>query len=561
MGTWIKRTGSLLLCGTLIFSLTACRDRDNQREEITPPAENVVEVTNAPALAEDPVAVSEDPVAESAQEAETQVKPNDGKFRDPNQTLINYYAKWVGEFSNISGLSFENGLPMSGQTLYSAIFTELGNYGEIEYIGDGYYKVSQYTAESDNVNCWGLVKASGEVILPCEYAIIQRVSVPYAIKRENTTTDMDQCGRYLSLVKAEDKLDSGEEAYLTVGDDYYSGHETFFDLQKTKHVEGLRVEQNNSVKQIYEWEDYIVLEQKQAPAENPEGEISETCYKFYESNGTIIMEKEADKCSLGCGYMIMIDSGDSYQVYDKYENPLYNSDNPIEPVPGNGEYIKVSIDGYYSGYSLMDLEGNEILGDKSFIDILFVYGDVACVETGNGDQKIICLKNPEEEITSIYSGTGIQCLAGYVFMKYDYDPTWTLCSKKGKIREKISDKPENLCAPTGATVRVFINDGQYTVEESILPGLFTMKVGEKLGACEVFEGINILEQYGVYDQIHAVDGYLFCLNEETDMWTVFSLEYEYDSAQGQEESQSGEATPEAENIPDKIESGLLAPPT
>lgn len=568
MGTWIKRTGSLLLCGTLIFSLTACRDRDDQREEITPPAENVVEVTNAPAPAEDPVAVSENPGAEPAPEAEPQVKPDDDeKFRNPNRTLSDYSANPVREFQNISGLSFENGLPMSGQTLYSANFTEIGNYGEIEYIGGGYYKVSQYTAESDNVNCWGLVDASGKEILPCEYAMIQRVSVPYAIKRGKTTTDMDQCGRYLSLVKAEDKLESGEDAYLTVGDDYYSGYETFYDLQGKKHVDVPRIDQNNPAEQIYEWEDYIVLEQKQAPAENPEGEISETCYKFYDSNGTIIMEKEADKCSLGYGYMITMDSGDRYQVRDKNETILYISDNTIEPVPGNGKYIKVyAIDGYSSEYSLMDLDGNKILGDKSFIDILFVYGDVACVETDNDNQKIICLNNPEEKISNIYSGTTIRCLAGYVFMQYDIDLTWTLCSKDGKIRENISEEPVNLCATTNGSFAAFFNstddsENSIIMEERLLPGLFTMQDGERLAACEVLKGVNILEKFGSYDEIHAIDGYLFCLNKKTDMWTVFSLEYIYDDKE-QEESQSGEASqvgeaPEAENIP----SGLLAPPT
>ena len=106
-----------------------------------------------------------------------------------------------------------------------------GSYDNIEPLCDGYWLVYQYSA---GVNCCGLMKDDGTLLIPVSAAIIQEVSGPEFANRWEARF------RYLEVVYAGEQLSEDEGAFLFVHYTPYAGYSLYYDLQRERFVNGLR---------------------------------------------------------------------------------------------------------------------------------------------------------------------------------------------------------------------------------------------------------------------------------------------------------------------------------
>lgn len=119
-------------------------------------------------------------------------------------------------------------------------------YGNIDALSPGLFVVSSF---EETINCSGLLAESGELLIPCEAAIIKEL-------RPRNSSDAAPA-RFLLVVYGTEKTDNKDEAFFYAteawfsvapeeGDQFYKGYAKIYDLENHRFVPDVTVTNANS---------------------------------------------------------------------------------------------------------------------------------------------------------------------------------------------------------------------------------------------------------------------------------------------------------------------------
>lgn len=384
-------------------------------------------------------------------------------------------------------------------------------YTHIEALGEGYMAVAK---KSDDVNRTGLIKTDGKELIPCEAAIIERISN----KRGGNYN-----GRYMRVVYGEGTTTDKEKAFFYTtdkqfsfsaddADTLYTGYARVYDTVKEQFVPGVQSD-NPDEYSIKECGDHFFIEDQ------------EGIYYLYDENGKEILQSTKIN-GIGNGYFIISDEG-MYEVYDETGEKLLSSKDMYTDMESESGYLKIYEN---SNYVMIDKNGDQILPD-TYKSISSESKGLVSVQSVTGEYQLVNLKGEVlgstndmiAPISEPYSDD-----SGYYYAKND--DKFDLIGPGGMIVSGLEECPTH-CIVMKDTDALVINDGEFSLHmdnkhgEDLGLGLIGMKSDSngKFGVIDLFTGEQLLDYE--YDNVYGIDGYIYALKGDT--WTIYKLGYKY----------------------------------
>ncbi|MCR5774228.1 MAG: hypothetical protein K6G42_04000 [Lachnospiraceae bacterium] len=427
-----------------------------------------------------------------------------------------YTLEETGSFSDVKGVQQGNGamyypendsvklICTNGQTFKDS-------YAGYSGLGGGYFAVR---GNSDGVNNTGLVTLEGEVLIPCEAAIIEWI-------RNNRNED---CGRYLRVVYGGEKTTDKEKAFfyttdkrfsfqMEEGDTMYTGYARVYDVVKRQFVPGVQTDNPDS-SDMRECGDHFIIQDKE--------DIS----YLYDENGKQLLQTTRIS-GVGNGYIIMYDEG-LYKLYDETGEMLFSSEDSLFEVDSTTGYLKKSIN---SNYVLIDKNGEQVLPDM-YKAIRSERNGIALVQALTGEQNLISVDG-SVLLTSADNIADIRDWDNHSYSGYYYgkgDDGYTLAGPGGAIMSGLEETPQH-CVVFRDSDALVINDKEFSLHldnknhRDLGLGLTSLKSDStgKYGAFDLFTGKQLLDYE--YDKIEGIYGYIYALKGDT--WTIYKLNKQY----------------------------------
>ena len=410
-----------------------------------------------------------------------------------------------------NGLDFEirsealvtRGVDEAGEYYTYRIYDYLGNpildqdLYDISSVTEGVFSVR--STDTENVNCRGVVTMDGEVLIPCEAAIIKAIS---------NETDMPD--RYLEVIYGTEEVENKEDAFFYMtdswfslqpeeGDVLYAGYAKVYDLVNRQFVGDLIVDNPNSyalhgVGDVFTYEGRDGVE------------------RVYGADGQEIMEISGFVRGYGGNLLVVRDSGKTCMYDARSGEVLLESDLDLQYEDG---YLTSYADGMYS---LMDLEANPVT-DTQFSIIYGISGDIVRCEIQEdvsalydlGADALLCDMSELEKTDSYYYP--IQ----YGYYYYSGDEGDILISPSGQQLPYDGGAPYSLAvyregADGNRTYYVAAED-DFTLATGSSVGvqaeglIFSRSEEGLLGAYDLFSGEELLPPQ--YKSLDYGGGYIF----------------------------------------------------
>ncbi len=400
---------------------------------------------------------------------------------------------------------------------------EGGPFVSIKSIKDGYYTV---TTDHDDVNTTGLVNLEGEVLIPCEAAIIRRI--------DNDSTGQDS-QRYLLVVYGTGEVQSQSEMFFyttdsfssfggpKVGDKMYAGYAKVYDLKTRRFVDGIKI--TNPGYTIQHLDDYLA-------GKNFDKSAADGKTYVYDQNGnqTKVFQETAN---IKCGANYLIASNNKYYLYSGNGDILYETYNSLRPIWGSGRYVYEYIynNNADANYRVLDCNGNECFTRTGRYISFTEYNGVFCLEE-DGEYTLLDVKGNELFRVNNrlkYDGYGcwsysytenketVYCLVlpdGRVIESADWFDRFVSTVKFGDgITESIQYKMLVLNDPDDPLV---IESTRVSI---LTDGLVSAEVNNKRGVYDLFSGKQLIKPE--YSRIYYAGGYLYAFKDGA--WTIFEL--------------------------------------
>ena len=366
-------------------------------------------------------------------------------------------------------------------------------------LGEGYLIVVE---SNEDVNTTGLVTSDGEVLIPCEAAIIEWVD----------TRDTED--RFLKVVYGTEITTNEDEAYFFVhsgffaiapseGDVLYKGYAKIYDVVNKQFVGNLQTSYTGP-DAIYACGDSVVLT-----------DAEDNTY-LYDCNGNLI--KQTSRLAYaGNGYMICHDSG-AYEVYDTTGTLRLSSTDTLSTVTSTHGFLKKKVDGKYI---LIDPDGNQILPD-AYKSIEGECNGIVEVKNDKDEYQLIRLDGEVLVTTTAYvHETGWN--SGYYY--FQENEMYTLVGPEGIIATDLKSNPSDLIVEKDDALLV-LNDKTFSLtlddyRDLYYDGLIAARSDEtgKFGLYDLYTGKQLLDL--VYNEITVENDILRARQGET--WTIFEI--------------------------------------
>ena len=414
------------------------------------------------------------------------------------------------------GAVYTRGVDESGEYYVYRIYSYLGDpileedLYDIEGIGDGFFTVRAATEE---VNSLGLVSADGEMLIPCEAAIINEAY--------HTDTPDDPV-RYLEVVYATGETEDEDEAFFyttsamfsltpTEDDLLYTGYAKIYDLETRQFVGDITVD-NPDRFAVNACGDYVAVE-------DLDGNVT-----VYDADGNETMKVKDHYVPLyGSNFLVVSDSG--YFVYDAANGDKLSFFEGS--VDGCGDYIFVR-DKDSGTYQVMDPEGDPVL-DMEFDSISKVQGGILSAMLDEDTRVLVNLDT------------------GKVIAERDSDGYFTYINH-GYWYYENEDEDIVVVAPDGSeyvtgsyysnfTVKqetddgyayFVLSDGDFTLEldntgGTLGEGMLSYREDGEYGVYDLFSG-DVLIPFE-YKSVGYGSGYLYAFDGDT--YTIYQAELQF----------------------------------
>lgn len=391
---------------------------------------------------------------------------------------------------------------------YSIIFKD-GTTSEpcydSENMGDGYITLR---TSNENVNSTGLVTMDGEILIPCEAALIEWI--------DTRSTEY----RFLSVIYGTEVTTNKEEAafyvhegmfsiYPEEGDVLYKGYGKIYDVVNKQFVGDLKLSLDGYVG-VDACGDCIVLEDAEGIA------------YLYDCDGNLI-KQTAKLNGVGNGYIVCYDSG-SYEVYDTTGTLRLSSKDSLGTVTSTHGFLKKNTN---SNYVLIDLDGNQVLPDV-YKSIGGENNGIVEVQNVMGEHQLIRLDGEILATTTAGYFTETGWNSGYYYFREN--EKYTLIGPEGIIAEELDSYPSELVLEKDGALLV-LNEKAFNLtmddyREAYYDGLITVQSDEtgKYGLYELYNGKQLLDFQ--YNEIKVMyESMVYARQGET--WTIFEIIPQY----------------------------------
>lgn len=215
-------------------------------------------------------------------------------------------------------------------------------YGYVEQLTSDLFIVS---AVVDDVNNNGLMTETGELLIPCETAIIKPVSCAY---------DSDDSSRFLLVVYATEETTNEAEAFFyssnsffsirpEEGDKFYKGYGKIYDTEKRQFVPELTITNPDRYDtQCGGANIYITTVDDENIVYNADGK-------------EVFSSSDSSYLQMGSAFYIV----DYQDVYDPDGNLMYHSDDTLQLINGSGQFLMVR-NYTQEGVTVTDFYGNPL---------------------------------------------------------------------------------------------------------------------------------------------------------------------------------------------------------
>lgn len=346
----------------------------------------------------------------------------------------------------------------------------------------------------------GLISADGQILIPCEAAIIQWLNDDYGTRR------------YLEVVYALEETSNENNCYLYStssiissvspgeNDTMYTGYSLVYDLEENRFVDGVKITSPGS--RIYAFGDSFLVDGQD--------------YTLYSASGDILFQS-TNYIYFSDG-ILKTSSYNNYCAYDDTGAITYSSKNSFNIINGNGGYIQQNgevLDRY--GNFVFDAGDNSALSERNSIFVV-----------RNDDDGL--MRGDEAIVPAIYSG--IYAINDDFYYGTYYTTLgayrYALIGPDGVIIDDLESSKglSDLCIQDQGRLYV-LNDRDFTLAPNgsyLLPlelGLIAVKSEETdlYGVFDLFTGAQLLDYE--YEEIVTVAGYLYAY--QPNEWTIFQI--------------------------------------
>lgn len=371
-------------------------------------------------------------------------------------------------------------------------------YEDIDYLGSGCYAVR---IGYDEINSVGLVSLDGELLIPCNAALIDWPKSTYSdtdrflkvIDTTGVTTDRDKC-----IVYSTDTIKIG----IGENDTMYAGYARVYDVKQRQFVNGITITNPNAYSLMPCGDHFFVKDEAGLKT-------------LYDANGNSLFQTE-QSISVGNGVFSMTENG-KYIVYDETATDIYTTENRVEIIHSE------------SGYFLEYVDRSEVVVRDKQCNVLFTTEKTVMSEKNgifkvrNDDSLYGLLRADGTEITSCKWKSIYEICYGYYYA-YESDLNdKTLIGPNGAVAEHL-DSCYKLFVEKHDMLLV-LNSGEFSVPSgdwlSLRDGLAYGRGGDAdlYGLIDLFTG-ELLLPYE-YKNISYAAGYIYAYKD--DMWIVFEL--------------------------------------
>ena len=384
-------------------------------------------------------------------------------------------------------------------------------FSKIDYWGNGVYSV---TAKDGGTSAQGLVRIDGEVLIPCEAAIIK------------VATTYPEDARFLEVVYVTDKTENKSEAYVyghddvfsrgpSQGDTLYKGYSKVFDLQVGEFVEGVKITVPETDAVMDMGVSFAVTQ----------GDTT----TLYDESGKVLWQKDDGIANVYSRGIVWVKDNKS-QIIDASGKERFITNESltlVRSIPGwaGDDYAMVHVkEGSETKYRVIDFDGNAVF-DKAFARVDYRNGLFQVKESSSSENYELLYKDGTVVADKVGSDLGAVC-PGYNSVSLPsskraiYQGVKKLTGGEGYVdfTEKLVSIKDNKC--------LVLNDGEYNLEAD---GLAAIGMGlvkgrqsnsKKYGVYDAFTGRRLIEDEN--ELVESAGGLIFTFNDGT--WTVYKPE-------------------------------------
>ncbi len=403
------------------------------------------------------------------------------------------------------------------------------SYDSLEWLGNGYYRVRSNDMEESS---YGIIDNKGNTIIPCEAAMLQKMSDRYLYVAYITeqTDNEDECFLF-GYIKNKNAVEANTPGLSLPdtenGDVMYKGYAKVYDLDKMRFVPDVEIGRNTVVEACGDC--FFVKE---------EGGYGKAT--LYNNEGVSVWSVDDNHVNIIANGVFGNFIVGAVQFYDTSGKELWTSDTTaidlIESQSGNVYFSVKTDDGYY----ITDANGNKMSDD--------VYSSIICECDG-----VLSVIKDKKTILTDKNGNELASLADYrSYFTYKNDGIWE--AQKNDMSYVIADKSGIIADNAGKhngiytddeNLALVYNNGKYSYDANrIYKNLLDEKLvsvydvdenGEKvytnydethsavmLGVADLNTGEIILPcEYGY---IEYAAGYIYAYNYSEQSWEIYQVE-------------------------------------
>ena len=375
------------------------------------------------------------------------------------------------------------------------------NYSDLD---DGILSVRD--SEKD-INSIGIINVYGEKLIPCEAAIIERITnrqsgyvsdryleVFYTTKK---TKNRNECFIY--------QTDSRFSVMLTEDDIMYKGYAKIYDLKQKKFLDNVKIT-NAEIGAVQACGDSICVREKNGIT------------KLYNEDGKVLLETQNEIRCVVDGYMLEVVE-DKYIIYDENGNRINSTKKSIDLLCDETLYLEEYVEDE-SGYILLD-ENINVINSNIYESIDAVHNNLFVVS--ENDAYVIIDAQGERVVEGIkYRPEYLE--GGYWYLSagdsnYKVLDSERILHKSLAIEVGISHKLTFGKKRENGYEMYIYKDKDYTLELENAPDTLTVgliseqqNLNGLYAVYEVFSGEKLLDYE--YDKIKYLSGYVYAYKGE-----------------------------------------------